>query len=80
MIYGLCADARNVCYVNDDGALNWNDCDYDNGVRPFWWNALKLIGAVVSAIRHKKMPKGERHIKRAHIPSHGSEINTKVLQ
>ena len=31
----LCVVSSNVCYVNDDGTLNRNDCDYSNGVRPF---------------------------------------------
>lgn len=32
-----CADyARNVCCVDSDGVLGWNDCDYgDGGARPF---------------------------------------------
>ena len=28
--------ARYVQYVNSDGNVNYNDCDYDKGVRPFW--------------------------------------------
>ena len=60
--FGLYADPRNVCYVNDDGTLNWNDCDWSNGVRPFWW--------IVRAIRFLMKLKGVRHIKRAYIPSH----------
>lgn len=27
--------ARYVCYVNSIGILNWNDCGYSRGVRPF---------------------------------------------
>lgn len=27
--------ARNVCFVGSYGVLNWNDCDYSSGVRPF---------------------------------------------
>ena len=42
MVLRLCAEARNVCYVNDDGTLNWNNCNYSNGVRPFWWIVLTL--------------------------------------
>ena len=34
----LYAEARNVCYVNSNGVLNWNNSDNDDGgVRPFWW-------------------------------------------
>ena len=29
--------SSNVSYVNDNGTLNRNDCNYDRGVRPFWW-------------------------------------------
>ena len=25
-----------VQYVNSDGNVNYNGCDYDKGVRPFW--------------------------------------------
>lgn len=28
--------ASNVQYVNGNGNVNWNDCNYSNGVRPFW--------------------------------------------
>ena len=28
--------AHFVRYVNSDGNVNYNDCDYDKGVRPFW--------------------------------------------
>lgn len=24
--------------------LNWNDCDYCNGVRPFWWICYENYG------------------------------------
>ena len=27
--------ARDVCYVNSGGVLDWNDCDHTLGVRPF---------------------------------------------
>ena len=27
---------RYVQYVNSNGNVNYNDCDYDKGVRPFW--------------------------------------------
>ena len=27
---------RYVQYVNSDGNVNYNRCDYDKGVRPFW--------------------------------------------
>ena len=27
--------ARDVCCVRSSGVLNWDDCDYSNGVRPF---------------------------------------------
>lgn len=27
--------ARNVCYVDSDGFLGWDGCDYSGGVRPF---------------------------------------------
>lgn len=37
--------ARNVCYVNSNGVLNWNDCGNENGVRPFWWivRTIRLV-------------------------------------
>lgn len=28
--------ASNVHYVNDDGNVNYNDCDWSKDVRPFW--------------------------------------------
>ncbi|MBQ8404895.1 MAG: hypothetical protein IJX55_10835 [Clostridia bacterium] len=38
MALRLYAEARNVCYVNSNGVLNWNNSDNDDGgVRPFWW-------------------------------------------
>lgn len=27
--------SRGVCYVNSNGVLNWYDCDYEIGIRPF---------------------------------------------
>ena len=57
---GLCSVSRNVCYVNSNGVLNWNDCDYENGVRPFWWfvRTMNPFGL-----------QGEFHIKREYNPS-----------
>ena len=56
IISRLYAEARNVCYVNSDGILNWNDCDYENGVRPFWWisvvyKLLKRLQGVLHIIK-----------------------------
>lgn len=53
----------NVCYVNSNGILNWNDCNWSNGVRPFWW-----ICEVYKLLRQLQ---GVHHIiKRVHTPSH----------
>ena len=36
-------DARYVRYVNSNGNVNYNDCDYDKGVRPFWIGRRKKV-------------------------------------
>lgn len=59
---GLYAESRNVCYVNSNGILNWNDCDYTNGVRPFWWSC--------EVYKPCQRLQGECHIKRVYNPSH----------
>ena len=35
--------ARYVQYVNSDGNVNYNRCDYDKGVRPFWIGRRKKV-------------------------------------
>jgi len=32
-----------VQYVNSDGNVNYNRCDYDKGVRPFWIGRRKKV-------------------------------------
>ena len=32
-----------VQYVNSNGNVNYNDCDYDKGVRPFWIGRRKKV-------------------------------------
>lgn len=54
--FRLCAVSRNVCVVNYNGILNWNDCDWTNGVRPFWfisevYELLRQLQGVLTIIK-----------------------------
>ncbi len=58
----LCVVSSNVCYVNDDGTLNRNDCDYSNGVRQFWWkpraSKLRAERRITPSKEHITIPQG----------------------
>lgn len=40
LLYG----SSNVQYVNDNGDVDWSECDWDWGVRPFWDGRCDKVG------------------------------------
>lgn len=50
---------RYVQYVNSNGNVNYNDCDYDKGVRPFSSGRRKKVG---------ETPKLESHYEKNRQP------------
>lgn len=49
--------ASYVQYVNSNGNVNYNDCRYDRGVRPFWDGRRNKVGEIPKLESHHQKNK-----------------------